>query len=159
MAHSLGPSPRRRSIPAAAGHFHLQSLKCLVPVYHWCLATLWKQWELLAPSKESCWLLPAQLSKWMQAGGITPNFKDLERRSALYPPLPLISLLHNLVSPFFCAQRRLHSLSTTLPSSMPDAQLNEFGRRVDMTTLPWCLLSQDSHLTPSPPSTNANRSF
>lgn len=38
-----------------------------------------------------------------------------ERRSVLYVPFPLTSLLHNLVSPFFCAQRRFHSFSTPLP--------------------------------------------
>lgn len=38
-------------------------------------------------------------------------------RSAFYAPLPLISLLHNLVCPFFRAQR-FHPLSTTPPACL-----------------------------------------
>lgn len=45
------------------------------------------------------------------------------------------------------------------PLGVPDAQFNECGRRVGMNTLPWCLHRQGSHLIPSPPSANANRSF
>lgn len=66
------------------------------------------------------------------------------------------SLLHNLVLPLFREKRWFHSLS---PLWVPDAQCNERGSRVGMNTLPWCLHRQGSHLTPSPPSANANRSF
>lgn len=44
-------------------------------------------------------------------------------------------------------------------SRMPDAQLNEFGRIVDMNVLPWCLLRQHSSCPSSPPPANAKGAF
>lgn len=41
----FGTSPRSQEIPAAVEHLHLQHLKYLVPVHHWDLAMLWKQWD------------------------------------------------------------------------------------------------------------------
>lgn len=67
-----------------------------------------------------------------------------EGRSALHASFLLICLLHNLVLPFFCAQRWFHSLSPAL--RVPGAQFNERGSRVAMDTLPWCLHRQGSHV-------------
>lgn len=71
-----------------------------------------------------------------------------EGRSALHASFLLISLLHDLVLPFICAKRWFHSLSPTL--RVPGAQLNERGRTVGMTSLPWCLHRQSTATSSCP---------
>lgn len=117
----FGTSPKSQSIPAAVEHLHLQHLKYLVPVHHWDLAMLWKRWDFLATSKGVDGLCqpnsasdPKLFEKLLTWRTDSPS----ERRSVLYAPFPLISLLHNLVSPVFCAKRRFHSLSTTHPECL-----------------------------------------
>lgn len=81
---------------------------------------------------------------------------DSQKRSVLQALSPLTFLLRNLDLPVLCKEL---SFPLRHSSSVPDAELNEFGRRVDMNTLPWCLLRQGSHLAPALPSANTNRSF
>lgn len=116
MAHSLGlPQAARKSqLLLSTSIFNI--LKYLIPVHHWDLAMLWKQWDIFGflsykQGEQRAFASLTQQVTWSCWKNWFQEPPCSEGRSALHVYFLLIFVLHNLVLPFFCAKRWFHSLS------------------------------------------------